>query len=194
MAPFNIHPQLKECDELIDSELILLTAEKHGACDQRERSMTTLAFFWILVLSVEDKVYHGFYASMKSAFHMLTGGSILKQSISEQMQRRDWRWFKEIYDNLLAEYWDRLDGIDKDYLEEFKDFRAVDATVIYVVKALRQKFRATTWGLAALKIDTVYSLKKFVPLKLEITPETVHEVNFNFLTHEKNVLYVFDLG
>jgi hypothetical protein len=190
----SICAQANKYDELIDSELILRTAEKHGASDQRERSMTTLAFFWTLVLSVEDKMYHGFYASMKSAFHKLTGRSILKQSISEQMQRRDWHWLKDIYDCLLAQYWDRLDGIDKEYLEQFDDFRAVDATVIYVVKTLRQRFRATTRGLAALKINTTYSLRKFVPLKLEITAETLHEVSFNFLTREKNVLYVFDLG
>lgn len=194
MTRMNIPTRLKNCDELIDSELILRTAEKHGASDERERSMTTIAFFWTLVLSVEDKAYHGFYASMKSAFHKLTGVSIKKQSISEQMQRRNWHWLKELYDKLLLEYWGRLDGIDREYLKQFEDFRAVDATVIYVVKTLRQKFRATTKGLAALKINTVYSLGKFIPLNLEITAETVHEVNFNFLTREKGVLYVFDLG
>ena len=194
MAPNNLPAQLEKCVELIDRELIIEIAQKHEASDERQRSMTTLTFFWSLVLSVEDKVYHGFYPAMVSAFHKLTGESILKQSISEQMQRRDWRWLKDIYEQLLKQYWDRLDGIDKDYLEQFEDFRAVDATVIHVVKTLRQKFRATTRGLAALKINTVYTLKKFVPLKLEITPEIVHEVNFNFLTREKGILYVFDLG
>jgi len=194
MTRIAIQSQSNKYDELVDRELILETARKYGASDERQRSMTTLTFFWSLVLSVEDKVYHGFYPAMVSAFHKLTGESITKQSISEQMQRRDWHWLKDIYEDLLKQYWDQLDGIDKDYLEQFTDFRAVDATVIHIVKTLRQKFRATTKGLAALKINTVYSLRKFVPLELKITPETEHEIKFKFLTREKNVLYVFDLG
>ena len=194
MTRIAIRSQPNKYNELIDRELILETAQKHEASDERQRSMTTLTFFWSLVLSVEDKVYHGFYPAMVSAFHKLTGESITKQSISEQMQRRDWHWLKDIYEDLLKQYWDRLDGIDKDYLEQFTDLRAVDATVIHIVKTLRQKFRATTKGLAALKINTVYSLRKFVPLELKITPETEHEVKFKFLTREKGVLYVFDLG
>ena len=185
---------VKKCVELIDRELIIKIAQKHEASDERQRSMTTLPFFWSLVLSVEDKVYHGFYPAMVSVFHKLTGKNITKQSISEQMQRRNWHWLKEIYEHLLRQYWDRLDGIDRDYLKQFTDFRAVDATVIHVVKTLRQKFRATTRGLAALKINTVFSLRKFVALELEIAPETRHEVKFKFLTREKGVLYVFDLG
>ena len=181
-------------DELINREFILETAQKHEAGDERERSMPTLAFFWSLILSVEDKVHHGFYPVMVSVLHRLTGETIKVQSVSEQMQRRDWHWLKDIYEHLLTQYWDKLSGVNKEYLEQFTDFRAVDATVIHVVKTLRQKFRATTSGLAAMKLNTVYSLKKFVPLELEITPETRHEVNFNFLTGEKGVLYVFDLG
>lgn len=194
MTRISIHTRPNKYDELIDKELILETAQKYEAGDERERSMPTLSFFWSLILSVEDKVHHGFYPVMVSVLHRLTGETIKVQSVSEQMQRRNWHWLKDIYEHLLAQYWDQLSGVDKEYLEQFTDFRAVDATVIHVVKTLRQKFRATTSGLAAMKLNTVYSLKKFVPLELEITPEARHEVNFNFLTREKGMLYVFDLG
>ena len=87
---------------------------------------------------------------MISAFHKLSGKTIRKQSISDQMQRRDWRWLKEIYENLLREYWSQLEGVDRSFLEQFTDFRIADSTVIEVVKTLRWKFRATTKGKAAL--------------------------------------------
>ena len=185
---------VKKCDELIDRELILKTAQKYEASDQRQRSMTTLIFFWSLVLSVEDKVYHGFFPAMISIFQKLSGKTITKQSISDQMQRRDWHWLKEIYDRLLKRYWSRLDGIDRDFLEEFKDVRIVDSTVIEVVKTLRKKFRATTKGRAALKIHVVFSLKKFVALSIDVTKQTYADVKSKFLKGGRNVLYVFDLG
>ena len=185
---------VKKCDELIDRELIIETAQKYEASDERERKLLTLAFFWSLVLSVEDKGYHGFYPAMISIFHKLTGKSIKKQSISDQMKRRNWRWLKEIYEHLLEEYWSRLDGIDKSFLEQFTDFRIADSTVIEVVKTLRQEFRATTKGKAALKIHALFSLKKLVALDVEVTKQAYADVRFRFLDGTRNVLYVFDLG
>lgn len=185
---------VKKCDELIDRELILETAQKHEAGDERERKLTTLIFFWSLVLSVEDKVYHGFYPAMTSVSQKLTGKPIKKQSISDQMKRRDWRWLKEIYERLLEEYWPRLDGIDKSFLEQFTDFRIADSTVIEVVRTLRRKFRATTKDKAALKIHALFSLKKLVALEVTVTKQTYGDVRFRFLDGTKNVLYVFDLG
>jgi hypothetical protein len=143
---------------------------------------------------VEDKMYHGFYPAMISVFHKLTGVSIKKQSISDQMKLRDWRWLKEIYEHLLEEYWSRLDGIDRSFLEQFTDFRIADSTVIDVVKTLRQKFRATTKGKAALKIHALFSLKKFVALDIKVTRQAYADIKFKFLDGTKNVLYVFDLG
>jgi len=194
MTHIDIAAQPREACELINQELILATARKHGAGDDRERCMITEAFFWSLVLSVGDKVHHGFYPAMASVFRKLYGNDITKGGIKKQMKRRDWHWFKDIYEELLQECLPKLDAMEYDFLGRFTDVRAVDSTVIEIVKKLGGKFRATTKGLAALKVHTLFSVKHFVALKVGVTDQCSADINFSFLSREKGVLYVFDLG
>jgi len=193
MTRVDIPARLKETRELISSELILAAARKHGAGDERERSMTTKAFFWSLVLAVEDKVHHGFYPAMASVFRKIYGCDITKGGIKKQMKRRDWRWLKDVYEQLLRDCLPKLDTFESELLAGFADVLVADSTVIEVVKTLRGRFRATTSG-AALKIHTLFSVKSFVALKVEVTEQCSADLKFKFLSKAKNVLYAFDLG
>jgi hypothetical protein len=193
MTRLRIPDSVKECDKLVSDELILATARKHKAGDTRERKMTTTLFFWSLVLSVEDKAFHGFYPAMAAGFERLSGKALSKSAVKDQMKRRDWRWFKELYGQLLQEQLPKLGDTDLEFLKEFADFRIADSTVIGLVKALRGKFRATTGG-AALKMHTLFSVNSFVALKVEVTEQCSADVKFKFLSNAKNVLYAFDLG
>jgi hypothetical protein len=141
MTRIDLSARLKETPELISSELILETARKHGAGDQRERSMPTLAFFWSFLLAVEKKVHGGFYPAMSEMLQKLYGRDITKQGIQEQMERRDWRWLWDIYNALLKEYLPKLNAFESELLKGFADIRIADSTVISVVRALRSEFR-----------------------------------------------------
>jgi len=193
MTRIDIPTRLKETRELVSSELILDLATKHGAGDERERSMPTIAFFWSLVLAVEDKAHQGFYPAMASVLRKLYGRDITKGGIKKQMRRRDWRWLRDIYEQLLRDCLPKLDTFESELLAGFADMLVADSTVIGLVKALRGRFRATTGG-AALKVHTLFSVKSFVALKVEVTEQCSADLKFRFLSKARNVLYAFDLG
>jgi hypothetical protein len=193
--PNNLPGQVEKCDGLLSTEFIIETAQKHKAGDKRERKLTTLTFFWALIASVHRNIGERLISSMVSKIQKLCPDvDISESAVKKQMQRRDWRWLKEVYAHLLKRYWSRLEGIDRDYLEQFVDFRIVDSTVINLVKTLRKRFKATTKDGAALKIHAVFSLKKFVALDIEVTKQAYADVRFKFLKGGGNVLYAFDLG
>lgn len=175
-------------------------ADKYNSGDVRKRKLPVELFLESMLLSVSVKHGHGFYAKQAAAACRLSQNTnspvdtLSKAAVGKQMLRRDWRLFRDIFKSILRSCQHLLSEQDKWYLKRFKDARIVDSSVVSLNKVLLNKFRATTKDEAALKIHSLFSLKRFVPLKTEITEQCSADVKFDFLSGKKNILYTFDLG
>jgi len=197
-----IPTQLNKCDALrvvLGKERVNSIAEKCNAGDVRRRKLPTELFVESALLTVSEKQGHGFYAKQAATACRLSQDSdkpmdiLSKSAVGKQMLKRDWKLFMELFSGILKSHWHLLSPLDKHYLRRFKDARIVDSTVGGLNKVLCREFRANEEGEAALKIHTVFDLK-LVPVGLWVTEQRYADVNFRFLTGEKNVFYMFDLG
>jgi hypothetical protein len=203
MTRANIQAHLKKCDDIwavLGKERVKAIAEKCGAGDKRRRKITLELFVPSTLIAANSKKAHGFFSEIAATAHGLSQDTdnplepATKQAVGKQMQRRDMRLFAGIFGNILKSSLHLLTEQDKWCLKKFKDARVVDSTVINLNKVLCDVFCAAAKGKAALKIHTVFSLSKFVPLKLEITKQRSSDVKFDFLDGTGNVLYIDDLG
>jgi len=203
MTRNNIQAHLNKCDDIwavLGKERVKAVAEKCGAGDKRRRKITLEAFVPSTLIAVSSKKAHGFYSETAAIGYNLFQGTdkplkpATKQAVGKQMQKRDMELFGGIFRNTLKSSLHLLTEQDKWYLKMFKDARIVDSTVVNLNKVLCSEFRATTEGKAALKIHTIFSLSKFVPLRFKITKQRSSDVKFDFLDGTKNVLYINDLG
>jgi len=202
MTKDNLPAQLKECDALravLGKGRISSIANKCNAGDIRRRDLPIDLFVESALLAVSEKQGYGLYPKQAAIACMLSQGtekpteSLTRSAVCKHMLKRDWALFMEIFKDILKPSWHLLSPLDRHYLTRFKDARIVDSTVISLNKALLKTFRANDEGEAALKAHTVFDTK-FVPVDIHVTEQRFADVNFDFLTGEKNVFYTFDLG
>jgi IS4 transposase len=184
---------------VLGKERISSIAEKCNAGDERKRKLPTDLFVKSTLLTVAEKQGYGLYPRQAATACMLSQSSdnpvdaLTRSAVGKQMLKRDWSLFMELFKGILKPYWHQLTPLDRHYLKRFKDARIVDSTVVGLNKLLLREFRANDEGEAALKLHTVFDTK-FVPVGVHVTEQRYADVNFDFLTGEKNVFYMFDLG
>ena len=202
MREINLQAQLEKCDALravLGKERVNSIAEKCNAGDVRRRDLPTELFVESTLLTVSEKQGYGLYPKQAATACRLSQNTdrpidaLTRSAVGKQMLKRDWTLFMELLKTVLKQHWHLLSPLDKHYLKKFKDARIVDSTVVGLNKVLLRAFQANEEGEAALKIHTVFDTK-FVPIGIQVTEQRYADVNFEFLTGEKNVFYLFDLG
>jgi len=191
--------------KILSSDLLKETAKKNGADDKRERKLTLVQFFWLTIFSHFQKTTNGFLNILVSKFVAINlakvkesskgdSESISRMAISKQFKRRNWKFFRAIFNHLLQIYMKKLPSKIGTAFKRFSDVVAVEGSVISLCKLLRKKFKSTKKNRAAGKIHVKFSVKNLVPEDPKITAETVNERRYDFIGKARNLLYLFDLG
>lgn len=202
MKHYNLPARLEKCDALravLGKGRISSIAEECNAGDERKRKLPTDLFVESALLAAAEDQGYGLYPRQAATACMLSQDTdkpvevITRSAVCKQMLKRDWSLFMELFKSILKPHWQQLTPLDRHYLKRFKDARIVDSSVIGLNKVLCREFQANEEGEAALKLHTVFDTK-FVPVGVHVTEQRYADVNFDFLTGEKNVFYTFDLG
>jgi hypothetical protein len=120
--------------------------------------------------------------------------TVTKAAISKKLAKIDWRIFRDIYIDTLDKYSALIETDMGDTLNVFRDIHLIDSTSIRLTVLLEEAFKATNKGASALKLHTKFSLRRFVPIDIKIGPQKEHDINYDFVSNERDVLYVADLG
>lgn len=190
----------KEFHEIISDEEIVNTARKYEYEDKRERCLILRIIFWAIVLigSIDEKhtLYSLIIRMLPDLFKKYgrEAKTVTPAALSKKYAVMDWRIFRDIYNNTLSKYSDIIETDLGEVLNKFKDIHIVDSTSINLSILLQDVFEATNKNMSALKIHTKFSLKKFVPIGIEIGSQKEHDSNYNFVSEESGILYLADLG
>ena len=172
-------------------------ANKYDSCDNRKRKLTLMLYvlFTIFSSAIEEK---GSY--LPQIVTELTRNfdiGITKQAVSKQMvNKRSWKIFRAIF--CCLENTRHNNGkIDKEtlsILKGFKDILIADSSSFKAFKTLLKKYPSVHKDVAGCKLNTLFSLSDFCTIKAKVVAQKIHDNNFDFITLQKNVLYLFDLG
>lgn len=190
----------KNFHEIISEEEIINTAKKYGYEDERERCLPLRIIFWAIVFigSIDERhiLYSLIIRMLPDLFKKYVGEekTVTPAALSKKYAVMDWRIFRDIYNNTLSKYSDIIETDLGEILNKFKDIHIVDSTSINLSILLQDVFEATNKNISALKIHTKFSLKKFVPIDIEIGSQKEHDSNYNFVSEESGILYLADLG
>jgi len=185
--------------KLIPDEDIINTAKKYGYEDERDRYLSLKIIFWAIVListDIKRSVYPQIIRILPKLFKKYGKGevTVTASALCQKYAALDWKIFRDIYNATLEKYGGLLDTDIGETLSVFKDVHIVDSTSINLSVLLEKVFSATNKNMAALKIHTKFSLKKFVPIDIEVGDQKVHDSNYDFVSEEKDILYLADLG
>lgn len=191
--------ETQQFDEFLPEKEIIDTAARYGYADKRKRALIIPVLFYGMVYlsSLKDNgLYPGIIQQLPKIFkrYGLKAETVTKSALSKKLVVMDWRIFRDIYAHLLGKYSSQLETDLGEVLGRFRDIHLVDSTSIRLSILLQDVFEATNKKCAALKLHVKFSLKRFVPVKVEITSQKRHDINFDFVSREKDVLYLFDLG
>lgn len=127
-------------------------------------------------------------------YHLGIGQAIVKSTLSNANEGRDYRVFQDITMILIAEAKALYVGESDLEVELKNNVFAIDATVIDVCLSAFSwaKFRSTKGG---IKVHLQLDLKTAIPEFIHITPASVHEVNIlDQITYQRDSFYVVDRG
>ncbi len=185
--------------DLIPDEDIINTARKYGYEDERDRYLSLKIIFWGIVListDIKRSIYPQIIRILPKLFKKYGKGevTVTASALCQKYAALDWKIFRDIYNATLEKYGGLLDTDIGETLSVFKDVHIIDSTSINLSVLLEKVFSATNKNMAALKIHTKFSLKKFVPIDIEVGSQKVHDSNYDFVSGEKDILYLADLG
>lgn len=193
--------------KLLPTERLKALARKTGALDIRERKVTCVVFFWMVILALGPGEPVGLMVmvSLAVAACVMVGLPATKavkskQALSENFKERPWQYFEAVLDYLLSSH--ALLFVPEAGLVCLKvvdRVRLVDSTVMRVSMKLIQTFPGARTGRrkkwAALKLHVVLDLFQGVPDVLAITAQKANDRTIEFLRPMgERVLYIFDLG
>jgi len=190
----------KEFQDVISDEEIIDTAKKYGYGDERVRCLPLKIIFWAMVYmgSIDDRhaLYRLIIRMLPNLFKKYgeEAKTVTPAALSKKYAVMDWRIFRDIYNKTLSKYSEVIETDLGEVLNKFKDIHIVDSTTINLSILLQDVFEATNKNMSALKIHTKFSLKKFVPIDIEIDSQKEHDSNYNFVSEESGILYLADLG
>ena len=127
-------------------------------------------------------------------YHLGIGQAIVKSTLSNANEGRDYRIFQDIAMILITEAKALYAGESDLEVELKNNVFAIDATVIDVCLSAFSwaKFRSTKGG---IKVHLQLDLKTAIPEFIHITPASVHEVNIlEQITYQRDSFYVVDRG
>jgi len=193
--------QLDTFQDILNDQDLEGLFEKHGIENPRDRKLSIYNFFWLMVLSASDPSRRGTLHQLISFFlgaiiflSTTKVDSLSKSAVSQRLSGTSWFFFRGVYNHLLDKYKKLLPTDELKLLKYFKDIFAVDGSLISLCKEVEQLFASTNKGLASLKLNTKFSIILRVVTKLQVTKGKRHDSLFKFVTKDKNVLYLVDLG
>ena len=197
----NPEGQLEVFKDIFNDEDLERLLKKYGLDSSRDRKLSIYNFFWLMVLSAGDPSRRGtllniisFFLGSIALLTTITVGSISKSAVSQRLSGTTWYFFRGVYNHLLDKYKNLLSCETQGLLKKFKDILAIDGSLIGLCKQVENLFASTNKGLAALKLNTRFSILLRVVTKLRIGKGRQHDSQFKFVTKTKNVLYLVDLG
>ncbi len=185
--------------ELIPDEMIINTAGEYNCEDKRDRYLSLKILFWGIIListDVKRSIYPQIISILPKLFKKYGKGrvSVTRSALCKRYANMNYEIFKDIYVKTLEKYGGLLDTDLGKTLSVFKDVHIVDSTSIKLSVLLEEVFSATNKNKAALKIHTKFSLKKFVPIDIEVGSQKEHDSNYDFVSEDDGILYLTDLG
>ena len=120
--------------------------------------------------------------------------SLSKCAVSKRLTEITWYLFRGVYNHLLSRYREILAAKERKFFGRFQDVFAIDGSVIALGKKMEDVFQSVHKGKSSLKLNAKYSLKVAAVDKLQVSHGKRHDSNFSFVTREKNLLYLVDLG
>jgi putative transposase len=193
--------------ELLPAAQLKAWASNTGALDIRERKLTCVVFFWLVILALGP----GGPMTLLGMVSLAVAACVMagrptrqavtsKQAISENLAQRPWPYFAAALNYLLqghAQLFAQEAG--QACLRVVDRVRLVDSTVMRVSLQLVQTFpgartgRRKVW--AALKLHAAWDLFQGVPAVLAITAQKANDRTVEFLRPQgERVLYIMDLG
>ena len=127
-------------------------------------------------------------------YHIGIGEAIVKSTLSNANESRDWRIFSDFAWILIKEAKSLYLNDNNLKLEIDNPVFAIDATVIDMCLSLFNwaNFRSTKAG---IKLHVQLDLKTAIPEFIEITPAAIHEVNIlDTITFQIDSFYILDKG
>ncbi len=127
-------------------------------------------------------------------YHIGIGEAIVKSTLSNANENRDWRIFSDFAWILIKEAKALYQNDNNLDLEIDNPVFAIDATVIDMCLSLFNwaNFRSTKAG---IKLHVQLDLKTAIPEFIEVTPAAIHEVNIlDTITFQIDSFYILDKG
>lgn len=127
-------------------------------------------------------------------YHIGIGEAIVKSTLSNANESRDWRIFSDFAWILIKEAKSLYLNDSNLDLEIDNPVFAIDATVIDMCLSLFNwaNFRSTKAG---IKLHVQLDLKTAIPEFIEVTPAAIHEVNIlDTITFQIDSFYILDKG
>lgn len=198
----NIEQIYDDFASILSTEELESLAEKYGIVDKRIRCLPVRIFFWLMVLSACIPGVRGglmqlvafFIASLCQLFPTEKAVSLSRMAISKKLKAHSWYFFRALYNRLLERYVAILDVDDRRFLSCFRDYFAIDSSVIRVNRVLEKVFASVHKGQAAIKLHIKFSIRNLTATKAQVTESKRHDSRFRCITTEPNILYLFDLG
>jgi len=188
--------------QLLSTEHLESVAAQLGALETRKRSLPTVRFFWLMVLSHTKATTRGTLSALVAFFTTALATlwpdqstpRLSRMAISKKTGTVSWQFFRHIFQDLVARYVPILPSGEQALLKRFQEVWAVDTTTIRLNKLLERVFQSLRKGQASLKLHVRFSVKNLCLSKLRLTNGRRREQCFRFVTKAPNTLYLFDLG
>lgn len=187
-------------ENLLSVDNLNKIAEQFNSQDIRVRKLTIDVFFWTILLTHNTDLKFGGLNKAVSKFKEIIlfkkgqPTNISRMAFSKKLSKTDWKFFQFIFQQLVELYPNETSSIFNGTLINLKKIDIIDSTTIKLFKALKDKFPSNEKHLAQLKIHTKYDLKKHIPHEIFITNQKTNDKNYEFISNESDVLYIFDLG
>ena len=195
-----IAQDIERFNQVLSPERLKSLAREHGADDQRERRLTLVPFFWIMILIHSYWLHFGGLGQAVSLFCVVSATvlgqavSLTRMAISKQIKRRSWPFFQAVLSHLTAQYPDQVPSLVARLEPRLKDWRLVDSTVLDLARRLRRHFKSTVKGKAQLKLHIVSSAGSGLLQQVHTTAQKCNDKAVKFVNKTKALLYIFDLG
>lgn len=196
-----------ELSSVLSNNTLHELARQTGAADQRERKITYVVLFWLLVLgsglpqAVTLRVLVTVVTTAFSVFEWFKGRSFSKKALSINLCQRPYHFFKAAFEYLLNYYLTYFgDSTYKEMLHPIEEIALQDSTTLKVANTLARVFpslnqaRSAT-NKASVKLHARFSVLKGVPEVINVTGEREHDNRVVLNDFEsRNILMITDLG